>query len=154
MRIDYEKTRANGSREIFMTEGGRKSKPARYSDPNATWGDGSRDIKRITRAKAEELARSLQLKRENPSYISLDVRAGATGQSQSGVLDQDDIEDESDVESKRKVDYRDIHGMSVQKDADADLLQTTQEQEEEGAESTLNALMRRRTMLDGELRKV
>ncbi|KAF9984571.1 hypothetical protein BGZ75_003870 [Mortierella antarctica] len=154
MRIDYEKTRANGSREIFMTEGSQKSKPARYSDPNATWRDGSRDIKRITKAKAEELARSLQHKHENPAYISLDVRAGATGRSShSSEQDQDDGEDDYDDESKKKADYRDIHGMSVHKDADKDLLQTTDEQENENAESVLNALMRRRTMLDGELRK-
>ncbi|KAF9957415.1 hypothetical protein BGZ72_001840 [Mortierella alpina] len=151
---DYEKTRANGSREIYMTEGGRRSKPARYSDPNATWRDASRDIKRITKAKAEELARSLQNQPENPLYISLDVRAGTTGRSsQSDMQDQDDSEDDYDSESKKKVDYRDIHGMSVHKDADEDLLQTTNEQEQEGAESTLSALMRRRTMLDSELRK-
>ncbi|CAO3567664.1 unnamed protein product [Mortierella alpina] len=154
MRIDYEKTRMNGGREIFITEGGRRSKPPRYSDPNATWRDGSRDIKRITKAKAEELARSLQHKHENSSYISLDVRAGTTDQSSpNGVRDQDESDDDYDLESKKKIDYRDIYGMTVHKDADEDLLQTTDEQEIEGAESTLNALMRRRTMLDGELRK-
>ncbi|KAF9572315.1 hypothetical protein EC968_010039 [Mortierella alpina] len=154
MRIDYEKTRANGSREIFMTEGGRRSKPARYSDPNATWRDGSRDIKRITRAKAEELARLLQHKHENPSYISLDIRTGAAGRSsQSEEHDEDDSEDDYGLESKAKTDYRDIHGMSVHRDVDEDLLQTTDEQEKEGVESTLNVLMRRRTMLDSELRK-
>ncbi|KAF9962992.1 hypothetical protein BGZ70_007734 [Mortierella alpina] len=154
MRIDYEKTRANGGREIFMTEGGRRSKPPRYSDPSATWRDGSRDIKRITKAKAEELARALQHKHENSSYISLDVRDGTTDRSSpSGVQDQDESEADYNLESKKKIDYRDIHGMTVHKDADEDLLQTTDEQEIEGAESTLNALMRRRTMLDGELRK-
>ncbi|KAF9391714.1 hypothetical protein CPC16_004014 [Podila verticillata] len=148
-RIDYAQTKANGGL-IVMREGRMSSKVKRYTDPNATWKDRSQEYRRITRAKAEELAKTLGLDQEDPAYISLDIRKAPTKDRDS------DSESESDsgmVMSGKSVDYRDIHGKSVYKDQDDDLMQTTSDQEEEGAESALDALQRRRTLLDAELRK-
>ncbi|KAF9369970.1 hypothetical protein BGX21_005736, partial [Mortierella sp. AD011] len=84
-----------------------------------------------------------------------DVRIG----NKSKPADDSDSEDpesnseEDKATGKKKIDYRDIHGKSVYKEDDEDLLQTTSDQEEEGAESAFDVLMRRRMMLDGELRK-
>ncbi|KAF9024678.1 hypothetical protein BGZ52_010549 [Haplosporangium bisporale] len=148
-RIDYAQTKANGGL-IVMREGRMPSKVKRYTDPNATWKDRSQEYRRITRAKAEELAKTLGLDQEDPAYISLDIRKAPTKDRDS------DSESESDsdiIMSGKSVDYRDIHGKSVYKDQDDDLMQTTSDQEEEGAESALDALQRRRTLLDAELRK-
>ncbi|KAG0208757.1 hypothetical protein BGX28_000378 [Mortierella sp. GBA30] len=155
MRIDYEKSRAIGNREIVMTTGGRRSKSVRYIDPHATWRDRSHEYKRLTRAKAQEIALSLHLDREDPTFIPLDMRVGSRKATpESDIEDQDEDEDEDyDFEGKKKLDYRDIHGMSVYKEEDEDLLQTTSDQEEVGAESALEVLMRRRTMLDDQLRQ-
>ncbi|KAG0322542.1 hypothetical protein BGZ99_003258 [Dissophora globulifera] len=158
-RIDFAKTRALGGRTILMRVPGQEPRALRYSDPNATWRDKSQEYRRITRAKAEELARTLDTSRQDPSFIPLDIRSGVKKHGPSS--DSDDSEDEIDrddededmVERKKKVDYRDIHGKSVHKDEDEDLLQTISDQEEEGAESALDVLKRRKMMLDGELRK-
>lgn len=151
MKIDFEKSREIGFKHIVMRTG-RSSKSIRYSDNQATWRDQSHEYKRISRAKAEELAKKLDLHLENPSYISLNVRPESSRKSdRKGDSDSDG---ESTVETQTKVDYRDIHGKSVYKEEDEDLLQTTSDQEEEGAESAMDVLIRRRTMLDAELRKV
>ncbi|KAF9304381.1 hypothetical protein BGZ74_001682 [Mortierella antarctica] len=148
-RIDYAQTKANGGL-IVMREGWRSSKVKRYTDPNATWKDRSQEYRRITRAKAEELAKTLNLDQEDPAYISLDIRKAP---SKERVSDDESESDDDVVMGSKSVDYRDIHGKSVYKDQDEDLLQTTSDQEEEGAESALDALQRRRTVLDAELRK-
>ncbi|KAF8946659.1 hypothetical protein BGZ47_011731 [Haplosporangium gracile] len=160
LRIDYEKTKAIGNKGIVMRQGGRGQKSTRYSDPNATWRDQSQEYKRISRANAEELALRLNLAQEDPSYISLDMRSGP---KKKRSLDDNEDESEEDDEHNRRYggsfnprktgNYRDIHGKSVYKEEDEDLLQTTSDQEEEGAESALDVLMRRRMMLDGDLRK-
>ncbi|KAF9151133.1 hypothetical protein BGX20_005487, partial [Mortierella sp. AD010] len=151
-------TRATGGKAIvFRNSGGdnRSSKITQYIDPHATWRDRSQEYKRISRTKAEELARTMNLVNEDPSFISLDVRIG----NKSKPADDSDSEDpesnseEDKATGKKKIDYRDIHGKSVYKEDDEDLLQTTSDQEEEGAESAFDVLMRRRMMLDGELRK-
>ncbi|KAG0356101.1 hypothetical protein BGZ54_000844 [Gamsiella multidivaricata] len=156
MRIDFEKTRALGNKGIVMRTSGRSTKPARYSDLHATWRDQSHEYKRITRAKAEELAMAMNIAREDPSFISLDVRL-QNRQDDLSISDDSEPErsdsEDGTFDSRRKLDYRDIHGKSVHKDEDEDLLQTTSDQEEEGAESALDVLRRRRMMLDGELRK-
>lgn len=149
-RIDYAQTKANGGL-IVMREGRMTSKVKRYTDPNATWKDRSQEYRRITRAKAEELAKTLGLGQEDPAYISLDIRKAPTKDRDS---DNESGSDSDVVMGSRPVDYRDIHGKSVYKDQDDDLMQTTSDQEEEGAESALDALQRRRTLLDAELRKV
>ncbi|KAF9322769.1 hypothetical protein BG006_002071 [Podila minutissima] len=148
-RIDYAQTKANGGL-IVMREGRRSSKVKRYTDPNATWKDRSQEYRRITRAKAEELAKTLNLDQEDPAYISLDIRKAP---SKERVSNDESESDDDVVMGSKSVDYRDIHGKSVYKDQDEDLLQTTSDQEEEGAESALDALQRRRTVLDAELRK-
>ncbi|KAF9285695.1 hypothetical protein BGZ88_009449 [Linnemannia elongata] len=160
LRIDYEKTRAIGNKGIVMRQGGKGPKPTRYSDPNATWRDQSQEYKRISRANAEELALKLNLAQEDPSYISLDIRSGPKtkrslhdSEDESEGEDEDDRKDGRSFNPRRTANYRDIHGKSVYKEEDEDLLQTTSDQEEEGAESTLDVLMRRRMMLDGDLRK-
>ncbi|KAI1319785.1 hypothetical protein EDD11_003170 [Mortierella claussenii] len=158
MRIDYEKTRAQGGKVLVFRTNGKGAKSTRYIDPHATWRDKSQEYKRISRAKAEEFARSLSLAREDPSFISLDIRSGtrlaSTRKNGSEGSDSGSNDDRIHrVGRKKKVDYRDIHGKSVYKEEDADLLQTTSDQEEEGSESTLDVLMRRRMMLDAELRK-
>ncbi|GJJ73478.1 hypothetical protein EMPS_05836 [Entomortierella parvispora] len=151
VKIDFEKSREIGFKQIVMRTGGRSSKSMRYSDNHATWRDQSHEYKRISRAKAEELARKLNLHLENSSYISLNVRPESSGKSdKKGDSDSDG---ESLEESQKKVDYRDIHGKSVYKEEDEDLLQTTSDQEEECAESAMDVLIRRRMMLDAELRK-
>jgi len=151
MKIDFEKSKEIGFRQIVMRTG-RSSKLVRYSDHHATWRDQSHEYKRISRAKAEELSRKLNLQLENPSYISLNVRPEPSRKSdKKGDSDSDN---ESVAESQKKADYRDIHGKSVYKEEDEDLLQTTSDQEEEGSESVMDVLIRRRTMLDAELRKV
>ncbi|KAG0277084.1 hypothetical protein BGZ95_006543 [Linnemannia exigua] len=162
LRIDYEKTKAIGNKGLVMRQGGRSAKSTRYSDPNATWRDQSQEYKRISRANAEELASKLNLTQEDPSFISLDIRSGVKkrrSQENSDDEDDDDNDDEYDrrdggsFNPRKTANYRDIHGKSVYKDEDEDLLQTTSDQEEEGAESALDVLMRRRMMLDGDLRK-
>ncbi|KAK3844755.1 MAG: NRDE-2, necessary for RNA interference-domain-containing protein [Linnemannia gamsii] len=160
LRIDYEKTRAIGNRGLVMRQGGMGAKSTRYSDPNATWRDQSQEFKRITRANAEELASKLNLEQEDPSFISLDIRLGSKKRrSLEDSGDEDDDDNEYDRRAggssnpRKTANYRDIHGKSVYKDEDEDLLQTTNDQEEEGAESALDVLMRRRMMLDGDLRK-
>ncbi|KAF9207642.1 hypothetical protein BGZ49_010829 [Haplosporangium sp. Z 27] len=158
IRIDFEKTRAIGDKAIILRDGGgggKGSKSTRYIDPHAIWRDRSQEYKRISRTKAEELARMMNLAKEDPSFISLDVRLGTKPQTHD-KSDSEDIESDSGDDKatvKKKVDYRDIHGKSVHKEDDEDLLQTTSDQEEEGAESAFDVLMRRRMMLDGELRK-
>lgn len=161
LRIDYEKTRAIGNKGIVMRQGGKGPKSARYSDPNATWRDQSQEYKRISRANAEELALKLNLAQEDPSYISLDIRSGPKmrrslhdSEDESEEEDYDDRKDGGSFNPRKTANYRDIHGKSVYKEEDEDLLQTTSDQEEEGAESALDVLMRRRMMLDGDLRKV
>lgn len=149
-RIDYVQTKASGGL-IVMHEGRMSSKVKRYTDPNATWKDRSQEYRRITRAKAEELAKTLGLDQEDPSYISLDIRKAPTKER---VSDDEGDSDGDVVTGSKPVDYRDIHGKSVYKDQDEDLLQTTSDQEEEGAESALDALQRRRIILDADLRKV
>ncbi|KAF9182967.1 hypothetical protein BGZ51_004338 [Haplosporangium sp. Z 767] len=152
-RIDYEKTRALGGKGIVMRIGGRGSKAVRYSDPNATWRDQSSEYKRISRAKAEKLASTLDLARQDNSYIPLDIRAKS---KQTHADESDEEEQDADhnaVDRPKVVDFRDIHGKSVYKDEDEDLLQTTSDQEEEGAESALEVLIRRRVLLDSQLRK-
>lgn len=155
-RIDFEKSREIGFRQIVMRTGGRSSKPKRYSDPHATWRDQSHEYKRISRAKAEDLARKLNLHLQDPSFISLNFRSDATKKNldNKGESDSDSDEDNSAADRQKKVDYRDIHGKSVHKEEDEDLLQTTSDQEEEGAESAMDVFIRRRTMLDAELRTV
>ncbi|KAG0025726.1 hypothetical protein BGZ81_006946 [Podila clonocystis] len=148
-RIDYAQTKANGGL-IVMREGRMSSKIMRYTDLNATWKDRSQEYRRITRAKAEELAKTLGLDQEDPAYISLDIRKAPTNEH---VRDDESDSDGDVVMGSKPVDYRDIHGKSVYKDQDEDLLQTTSDQEEEGAESALDALQRRRTSLDADLRK-
>ncbi|KAF9985137.1 hypothetical protein BGZ65_011632 [Modicella reniformis] len=115
------------------------------------------EYKRITRAKAVELARSAGVAPQNPSYISLDIRSGG---NQKPHVDRDHDKGSGNSDSddgmyngRKGVDYRDIHGKSVHKDEDEDLLQTMSDQEEEGAESLLDVLMRRRMILDNELRR-
>jgi hypothetical protein len=162
LRIDYEKTRAIGNKGIVMRQGGKGVKSTRYSDPNATWRDQSQEYKRISKANAEELALKLNLAEEDPSYISLDIRSGS--KKKRSLDDSEDESEDDDDEHERQdrgsfnprktANYRDIHGKSVYKDEDEDLLRTTSDQEEEGAESALDVLMRRRMMLDGDLRKV
>lgn len=155
--IDFEKTRALGNRQIVtrVRKGGAKS--ARYIDPQATWRDYSHEYKRITRAKAAELAMSIGAGSQDPSYISLDIRIGGDQKPKVDRHNDSGSEsDESDGETSngtKKVDYRDIHGKSVYKEEDEDLLQSKSDQEEEGAESSLDVLIRRRMILDGELRK-
>jgi hypothetical protein len=154
-RIDFEKSREIGFKQIVMRSGGRSSKPKRYSDPHATWRDQSHEYKRISRAKAEDLARKMNLHLQDPSFISLNFRSDATKKKLDNKGENDSGSDEDDLVAERqKVDYRDIHGKSVYKEDDEDLLQTTSDQEEEGAESAMDVLMRRRTMLDAELRTV
>ncbi|KAF9140954.1 hypothetical protein BGX30_005692 [Mortierella sp. GBA39] len=160
LRIDYEKTRAIGNKGIVMRQGGKGLKSTRYSDPNATWRDQSQEYKRISRANAEELALKLNLAQEDPSYISLDIRSGPKtkrllhdSEDESEGEDEDDRKDGRSFNPRKTANYRDIHGKSVYKEEDEDLLQTTSGQEEEGAESALDVLMRRRMMLDGDLRK-
>ncbi|KAF9084160.1 hypothetical protein BGX23_010773 [Mortierella sp. AD031] len=160
MRIDYEKSRAMGNKALLMKTGGKGAKSVRYSDPHATWRDQSQEYKRISRANAEELARKLNLAQEDPSYISLDIRSGPNKERKSEDSEEEDEEDEEydgtaggSFNPRKTTNYRDIHGKSVYKDEDEDLLQTTSDQEEEGAESALDVLMRRRMMLDGDLRK-
>ncbi|KAF9128452.1 hypothetical protein BGW39_005046 [Mortierella sp. 14UC] len=159
-RIDYEKTKAIGNKGLVMRQGGKGAKSMRYSDPNATWRDQSQEYKRISRANAEELALKLNLAQEDPSYISLDIRSGPKKRQSLDDSEEDDVDDdEYDGRSggtfnpRKTANYRDIHGKSVHKDEDEDLLQTTSDQEEEGAESAFDVLMRRRMMLDGDLRK-
>ncbi|KAG0287406.1 hypothetical protein BGZ96_008662 [Linnemannia gamsii] len=161
LRIDYDKTRAIGNKGIVMRQGGKGSKSTRYSDPNATWRDQSQEYKRISRANAEELALKLNLAQEDPSYIALDIRSGPK-KKRSLDNSEDESEEEDDeldrqergsFNPRKTANYRDIHGKSVYKDEDDDLLRTTSDQEEEGAESALDVLMRRRMMLDGDLRK-
>jgi hypothetical protein len=149
-RIDYAQTKANGG-VIAMREGRMSSKVKRYTDPNATWKDRSQEYRRITRAKAEELAKTLGLDQEDPAYISLDIRKAPAKDHHS---DDENGSDGDVVMGSKPVDYRDIHGKSVYKDQDDDLMQTTSDQEEEGAESALDSLQRRRALLDAELRKV
>jgi hypothetical protein len=158
LRIDYEKTRARGNRQIVMKVGAR-GKAIRYIDPQATWRDFSHEYKRITRARAVELAKVIGVAYQDPSFIALDVRSG--GDPKSSMKRDHDTESESDEgddgmhhDGRKKVDYRDIHGKSVYKDEDDDLMQSKSDQEEEGAESLLDVLIRRRMMLDGELRRV
>ena len=134
-----------------MREGRMSSKVKRYTDPNATWKDRSQEYRRITRAKAEELAKTLGLDQEDPAYISLDIRKASAKDHDS---DDENGSDGDVVMGSKPVDYRDIHGKSVYKDQDDDLMQTTSDQEEEGAESALDSLQRRRALLDAELRKV
>ncbi|KAF9116677.1 hypothetical protein BGX27_000059 [Mortierella sp. AM989] len=159
LRIDFEKTRAIGNKAIVFRNGSggnRGSRTTRYIDLHATWRDRSQEYKRISRAKAEELAKTMNLAKEDSSYISLDIRLGGKAKKAEGSDIEDiesDSEDEKVSEKKKIIDYRDIHGKSVYKEEDEDLLQTTSDQEEEGAESALDVLMRRRMMLDGELRK-
>ncbi|KAG0052575.1 hypothetical protein BGZ83_002400 [Gryganskiella cystojenkinii] len=159
VRIDFEKSKAIGFKQIVMRGKGvgRSSKPTRYSDVHATWRDQSHEYKRISRAKAEQLARKLNLHLEDPSFISLNVRAEPSSRHKSdkGKEGEDSSDNDSDggETGRKKVDYRDIHGKSVYKDEDEDLLQTTSDQEEEGAESAMDVLIRRRSMLDAELRK-
>ncbi|KAG0039182.1 hypothetical protein BGZ82_009333 [Podila clonocystis] len=148
-RIDYAQTKANGGL-IVMREGRMFSKAMRYTDLNATWKDRSQEYRRITRAKAEELAKTLGLDQEDPAYISLDIRKVPTNEH---VCDDESDSDSDVLMGSKPVDYRDIHGKSVYKEQDEDLLQTTSDQEEEGAESALDALQRRRTTLDADLRK-
>ncbi|KAF9411003.1 hypothetical protein BGZ94_001464 [Podila epigama] len=155
LRIDYEATRSIGSKAIVMREGPKSTKAQRYTDPNATWKDRSHEYKRITRAKAEELARTLGLQNEDPSYISLDIRKAPNKDDIEGNYDDASESSDEDMgaDGYKAVDYRDIHGKSVHKDQDDDLLQTTSDQEEEGAESSLDVLTRRRSALDADLRK-
>ncbi|KAF9932655.1 hypothetical protein FBU30_007652 [Linnemannia zychae] len=162
LRIDYEKTKAIGKgKGLVMKQSGKSStKSTRYLDPNVAWRNHSQEYKRISRANAEERARKLNLGHEDPSYISLDIR---TGPKKKQTLESSDEEDSAEDEydgrdggsfnPRKKENYRDIHGKSVYKEEDEDLLQTTSDQEEEGAESALDALMRRRMMLDNDLRK-
>lgn len=157
LRIDYEKTRALGNRQIVMKVGGRGAKSVRYIDPHATWRDHSHEYKRITRAKAMELAKSVGVTQDS-SYISLDVRSESVPKPSTGrdndTGSESDDSDDGVYDGRKKVDYRDIHGKSVYKEEDYDLLQTRSDQEEEGAESSMDVLIRRRMILDGELRKV
>ncbi|KAF9584551.1 hypothetical protein BGW38_006059 [Lunasporangiospora selenospora] len=136
---------------------GRQSKSVRYSDARATWRDRNYEYKRISRAKAEELARSRGVHPNEPDYISLDFRSFAERQrdrDESGGESDSSEDSDMDSEGRQKtVDYRDIHGKSVHKETDADLMQTTSDQEEEVAESIMDVLRRRRMMLDADLRK-
>ncbi|KAF9438864.1 hypothetical protein BGZ76_003889 [Entomortierella beljakovae] len=156
IRIDFEKTRAAGNKAIVLrdTRNGSRHKSIRYADPHATWKDRSQEYKRISRAKAEEVARTLNLEKEDPSFISLNIKLG-TKSKDSNESESEEQESDSDTDNAqgKKVDYRDIHGKSVYKEEDEDLLQTTSDREEEGAESAFDVLMRRRMILDGELRK-
>ena len=154
MRIDFAKTRALGNRVIVMRTPGQGPKPARYIDPHATWRDQSHEYKRISRAKAEELAKSMDTTRQDPSFISLDIRSGTKKEQSDDSEDDEDSDNDDSNNRTKKIDYRDIHGKTVHKEEDEDLLQTTSDQEEEGAESALDVLRRRRMMLDAELRKV
>ncbi|KAF9998676.1 hypothetical protein BGZ79_007656, partial [Entomortierella chlamydospora] len=156
--VDFEMIRATDDKVIVFKNGGdngRGSKVTQYIDPHATWRDQSQEYKRISRAKAEELARTMNLANEDPSFISLDVRIGSKSKpaNDSDSEDSESNSEEDKAIGKKKIDYRDIHGKSVYKEDDEDLLQTTSDQEEEGAESAFDVLMRRRMMLDGELRK-
>ncbi|KAG0337366.1 hypothetical protein BG004_007671 [Podila humilis] len=151
MRIDYERTRALGSAMIVMRDGPKYRKAQRYTDLNLNWRDRSYEYKRITRAKAEELARTLGHAQEDPSFISLDIRKNTVQNQPSSDEEMEDTEGISGGD--KSTDYRDIHGKSVYKDQDEDLLQTTSDQEEEGAESALDTLRRRRVALDAELHK-
>ncbi|KAF9914211.1 hypothetical protein BX616_008751 [Lobosporangium transversale] len=158
--IDYEKTKAQGGKFIVFKTKKKSTKTKRYVDPHATWRDQSKEYKRISRAKAEELAKLSNIVCEDSSFISLDIRSRSSkrlhssdrsdSENTSGEIDSDN---ELGISGKKKVDYRDIHGKSVYKEEDEDLMQTTSDQEEEGAESALDVLRRRRMMVDAELRK-